>query len=40
VKHMEKAFDELLSRIRFIVQHIKDLNKILKYIEWKDYCQN
>lgn len=40
VKHMEKAFDELLSRIKFITQHIKDLSKILKYVEWKDYCQN
>lgn len=40
VKHMEKAFDELLSRIRFLIQHIKDLSKILKYVEWKDYCQN
>jgi hypothetical protein len=40
IKHMERTFDELISRLRFIIQHIKDLNTILRYIDSKGKCQS
>jgi phospholipid N-methyltransferase len=40
IKHIEKTFDEVTSRVRLVKQFSDDLNKILKYLKEKPDCGN
>ncbi len=40
IKHIEKTFDDLLSRIQMIVDYNDRLNKVLKYLKEKPDCTN